>query len=239
MFQAIGFDGDDTLWHGEILFAGAQERFARMLSSYGEESSIKERLFRVESKNLAAFGYGVKGFTLSMIETAVQLTEGRVSGREIQELIDMAREMLASEVRLLDRARETVSGLSRTYSLILVTKGDLLDQESKVSRSGLAGFFTRIRIVSEKSRETYAGILRESGIDPARFLMVGNSIRSDVTPVLELGGFAVHIPYALTWEHERAGAVPSDHPRFAALENLGQLPETVAKLEGSHGYRNV
>lgn len=231
MFDVIGFDGDDTLWHGEILFARAQDKFVGLLSSYGEESRIREKLFRVESDNLAAFGYGVKGFTLSMIETAIQLTEGRVTGREIQDVIDMAKEMLSSDVRLLDHAQEAVSRLSASHSLMIVTKGDLLDQESKISHSGLAGYFTHIEVVSEKSRDTYAAILRRHRIDAAKFLMVGNSLRSDVAPVLELGGFAVHVPYALTWEHEKADGPPPDHERFVALPHLGQLPELIEKLE--------
>jgi putative hydrolase of the HAD superfamily len=232
MFELIGFDGDDTLWHGEILFARAQDKFVDLLSPYGGQSLIRERLFQVESENLAAFGYGVKGFTLSMIETAIQLTDGRVTGREIQAVIDMAKEMLSCDVRLLDHAEQAVSRLSGSHSLMIVTKGDLLDQESKISRSGLAGYFRGVQIVSEKSPQTYAAILRRNGVEPARFLMVGNSIRSDVTPVLELGGFAVYIPYALTWEHERADVPPSGHPRFAALAHLGQLPELIEKLEG-------
>jgi putative hydrolase of the HAD superfamily len=232
MFDVIGFDGDDTLWHGEILFARAQEKFVGLLSSYGEESLIRKRLFQVESDNLASFGYGVKGFTLSMIETAIQLTDGRVTGREIQNVIDMAKEMLSSDVRLLDHAEEAVSRLSESHFLMIVTKGDLLDQESKISRSGLAGYFTHIEVVSEKSRETYAAVLRRHHIDAAKFLMVGNSLRSDVAPVLELGGFAVHVPYALTWEHEKTEGPPPDHARFAALEHLGQLSGLVGKLEG-------
>jgi putative hydrolase of the HAD superfamily len=232
MIDLIAFDGDDTLWHGEILFARAQEKFVHMLSAYGEESLISEKLAQVEIGNLASFGYGVKGFTLSMIETAIQLTDGRITGREIQKVIEMAKEMLSSDVRLLDHAEEVVSRLAQSYPLMVVTKGDLLDQESKISRSGLARHFTHIEVVSEKSRDTYASLLAQHRIEADRFLMVGNSLRSDVIPVLDLGGFAVHIPYALTWAHERVDSPPAEHSRFAALEHLGQLPGLIDRLEG-------
>jgi putative hydrolase of the HAD superfamily len=175
-FDVIAFDADDTLWHTERLYAEAQAKFKNLLAHYHDPKWIEERLYRAELHNLQHFGYGIKAFALSMIETAIDLTEGRMSGREIQSIIDSAKEMLAADVELLEHVAETIAAMSRSYQLMLITKGDLLDQESKIARSGLAQHFQQIEIVSDKQRENYAALLQRYNIPPQRFLMIGNSL---------------------------------------------------------------
>jgi putative hydrolase of the HAD superfamily len=228
-FDVIAFDADDTLWHNERLYTEAQASFRRLLGQYQSPQWIDERLYQTEMHNLEHFGYGIKAFALSMIETAVELTEGRISGKDIQAIINLAKEMLAADVELLDHTAETVSHLATIYPLMLVTKGDMRDQEMKIARSGLGSYFRHIEIVSDKSRENYKSLLQRHRIKPERFLMVGNSLRSDILPVLALGAWAVYIPYAMTWAHELAEPPPSGQPGYYEIEHLGQLP---ALLEG-------
>ena len=228
-FDMIAFDADDTLWHNERLYTEAQASFRRLLGQYQSPQWIDERLYQTEMHNLEHFGYGIKAFALSMIETAVELTEGRISGKDIQAIINLAKEMLAADVELLDHTAETVSHLATIYPLMLVTKGDMRDQEMKIARSGLGSYFRHIEIVSDKSRENYKALLQRHRIKPQRFLMVGNSLRSDILPVLALGAWAVYIPYAMTWAHELAEPPPSSQPAYYEIEHLGQLP---ALLEG-------
>jgi putative hydrolase of the HAD superfamily len=230
-FEVIAFDADDTLWHNERLFVDAQARFKALLAQYHSAEWIGERLYDAEVGNLPHFGYGVKAFALSMIETAVELTEGRISGHDVKAVIDIAREMLAAEVELLEHAAETVTRLADAYTLMLVTKGDLRDQEAKVARSGLAPFFRHVEVVSEKTADTYAGLLKRHSIAPARFLMVGNSLRSDILPVLSLGASAAYVPSRLSWAHEAAAPPPPEHPGYYQLENLGELPALLEKLD--------
>lgn len=230
-FDVIAFDADDTLWHNEQLYLDAQAALRDLLSQYHSPEWIDERLYQTEMRNLQHFGYGIKGFALSMIETAVELTEGRISGRDIQSIIDAAKGMLAADVHLIDRAAETLAALAAAHPLMLITKGDLRDQEQKIARSGLAGHFRHIEIVSDKRVENYAALLRRHQIAPERFLMVGNSLRSDILPILELGGCAVYVPYALTWSHEAAGAVAPGRRGYYEIEGLGMLPGLLAELE--------
>jgi len=230
-FEIIAFDADDTLWHNERLYVNAQARFSELLSRYHEPEWIKDRLFQTETRNIQHFGYGIKAFALSMIETAVELTEGRISGRDVQAVIDLAKEMLSAEVQLLDHVRETIRELSNRYSLMVITKGDLLDQEVKILRSGLGEFFRYTEVVSHKTRETYERVLRRYSILPERFLMVGNSLKSDILPVLELGGNAVFIPYEITWLHEIAEAPPEGQPGYYLLEHVGHLPALLEQME--------
>lgn len=230
-FDVIAFDADDTLWHNERLYVNAQTRFKALLTHYHSPDWIDARLFEAETRNLPHFGYGIKAFALSMIETAVQLTEGRIAGHDIQTIIDTAKEMLAAEVELLEYAAETVARLADGYTLMLVTKGDLRDQEAKIARSGLASHFRYIEIVSEKNPECYAGLLKRYAIAAERFLMVGNSLRSDILPVLKLGANAVYVPYQLTWEHEVVDPPPVEQPGYYALEHIGQLLGLLEKLE--------
>ena len=227
--QVIGFDADDTLWHNEPLYTMTEAKFMSLLSPRRPRAEIEAQLYQTEIRNLDHFGYGIKGFTLSMIETAIELSGGDVTGREIQQIIDYAREMLRAPVELLPGVAATVEALARTHTLMLITKGDLFDQESKVARSGLAEHFAHVEVVSEKDKPTYATVLRRRGIDPAAFLMVGNSLRSDILPVVELGGSAVHIPYVTTWVHETQHA-PLDPARYHTLEHVGLLPALVESL---------
>jgi putative hydrolase of the HAD superfamily len=240
IFDVIALDADDTLWHNERLYINAQARFVQLLARYHSPEWINARLYQTETRNLQHFGYGVKAFALSMIETAIELTEGRISGKDIQTLIDTAKEMLSADVELLEHAAETVSHLAATYSLMLITKGDLLDQERKIARSGLGPYFRYIEVVSDKTRLGYERLLREHSVAPERFLMVGNSLRSDILPILELGGVAVYIPYATTWTHEIAERPPAGQLGYFQLEHLGLLPTLLEQLEhagtgGEHG----
>ena len=225
--RTIAFDADDTLWQNETHYRHAEVWFQDLLAPYHAPEWIQERLLDTETRNLAHFGYGIKSFVLSMIETAVELTEGRVTGREIQAIVDLGREMLAHPVEPLPHVPETLAALEGRYRLLVITKGDLLDQESKLARSGLADAFAGLEVVSEKDEAAYRAILERRGVEPSEFLMVGNSLRSDILPVLALGGRAVHVPAATTWVHEHVEDV--DPSGFTTLEHLGLLP---AWLEG-------
>jgi putative hydrolase of the HAD superfamily len=228
---AIGFDADDTLWHNERVFASTQERFAELLADHAPPGHLAERLLEAERRNLGHYGYGVKGFVLSMIETAIEVTEARVPATAIGQILQMGQEMLAHPIELLPHARESVEALAPDHRLILITKGDLLDQERKLAQSGLGELFDRVEIVSEKTAGTYARIFAEHGAGPERAVMVGNSMKSDVLPALEAGAWAVHVPFRLTWALEAADP-PDGAPRFRSLPDLGGLPGLVADLPG-------
>lgn len=230
MIDVIAFDADDTLWHHETLYARTQEAFQKLLSRYQEKDWPEQALYETEMRNLRFYGYGIKGFALSMIETAIQLTEGRIQGSEILAIIDLAKEMLGAPVELLDHVAEVIPALSTSCTLMMVTKGDLLDQETKLARSGLAPYFACIEIVRDKTIEVYRSLLAKHGIAPPGFLMVGNSLRSDVLPVITLGGHAVHIPYPITWAHETVQAPDGAAKEYAELEHIGLLPAFVEGL---------
>jgi putative hydrolase of the HAD superfamily len=232
-FDVIAFDADDTLWHNERLYVNAQARFAQLLAHYHNPEWIGERLYQTETQNIQHFGYGIKAFALSMIETAVELTEGRLTGQDVQALINLAKEMLSAKVQLLNHVGETIPQLAARYRLMVITKGDLLDQETKITRSGLGQYFQQIEVVSQKTKEIYARVLDRYSIAPERFLMVGNSLKSDILPILELGGKAVHIPYETTWLHEVASPPAEGQVGYFPLEHLGQLPALLERLERS------
>ena len=227
MRWTVGFDGDDTLWHNESLFSMTQERFRALLAEEADPRDLDARLLATERRNLEIFGYGIKGFVLSMIETAVEVTEDRVPGHDIRRILEFGKEMLRHPVELLDGVAETVDALSGRHDLILITKGDLFDQESKIARSGLAPCFRAIEIVSEKDPETYRRVLARHGVDPQRFVMVGNSVRSDVLPVLALGGRAIHVPYHVTWAHEQADPPAEGYLR---TDRIAAVPPLVDAL---------
>lgn len=204
----VAFDADDTLWHNESLFAVRQEQIQRLLAPYADAATLSQRLLETEKRNLRLFGYGVKGFTLSMIESAIEVSEGKVSASEIQQILEAGKSLLAHPIELLPGVRETLETLSKRYNLMMITKGDLFHQESRIAMSGLGSLFSAIEVVSEKDEATYARILRRYHVQPADFVMVGNSIRSDILPVIALGARAIHIPYEITWELEKAEADP-------------------------------
>lgn len=230
MLQWIAFDADDTLWHNESLYNMTESRFAQLLSPYTDPADVSQRLYQTEQRNLHFYGYGVKSFTLSMIETAIELSNGKIHGSEIRQIIDFARWMLKEPVQLLPGVAETVSRVAQVYRLMVITKGDLFDQETKVARSGLADHFELVEVVSEKDAATYRDLLRRHGIAPETFLMVGNSLRSDVLPVVEIGGQAVHIPYHITWQHETVDQHPAEAQNYHTLDDISQLPALLARL---------
>lgn len=230
MIELVAFDADDTLWHNEDLYAQTQANFARLLTRYGTPEESLQRLDATELRNLPYFGYGIKSFMLSMVETAVAVSGGQVSGEEIQQVLDLGKTMLSATVRLMDEAELTVTKLAETYPLMIITKGDLHDQEAKIARSGLAGYFKYIEIVSDKTIASYAALLAKYRVAASRFVMIGNSLRSDILPVAELGGTAVYIPYHLTWAHEVVSATSTGPQRYFELEHLGQLPELIERL---------
>lgn len=232
MLELVGFDADDTLWHSEPYFQDAHARFERILGSYIDlaDARVHERLLATERRNIKLFGYGAKGMTLSLIETAIELTDAAISGRDVQALIELGKGILTHPVELLPGAREAVAAVARSHRVVLITKGDLFHQEAKVRDSGLADLFHRIEIVSEKDPATYTRLFEEFGLDASRFAMVGNSLRSDIEPVLALGGAGVHVPYAITWAHEAEHAVDAAHPRLKVAASLAEVPAAIAAL---------
>ena len=229
-FDVIALDADDTLWQNEPLYQAKRDQFIALLSAEFSPEQIVAKLDEPEVQYVRWFGFGIKSFTFSMIETAIALTEGRISGQEIQKIIDFAKDMVNMDVQLLDSVAETIPALAQQYRLMLITKGDLLDQESKLARSGLAEYFQNVEIVSQKNTASYARILQRYAIAPERFLMVGNSLPSDVLPVLDLGGSGVHIPFEITWVQELVETPPLGRPHFYELESLGQLPALLDRL---------
>lgn len=224
MIELLALDGDDTLWHSESLFAVTEERFTALLAPFLEPDALRGRLLEAERTNLELFGYGVKGFTLSMVETAIEVSEGRVTASEIGQLVAWGKELLAHPVELLEGVQETLESLGRTRRLALITKGDLFHQESKIARSGLTDHFEQVEIVAEKDVATYGRVVTRLGVPPERFAMVGNSVRSDVAPVLELGGRAVHIPYHVTWAHEVLDPPVGAEDDYWQLDDIRELP---------------
>lgn len=201
--KTIAFDADDTLWVNEPIFTNTRLKFEEILSSYiSFDESLEKELYAVESRNLKLFGYGIKGFTLSMIESALELTDYRINGKDIERVIQLGKEMLEHPVEVLPHVDEVLDILENHYRLMIITKGDLWDQESKIARSGLIRYFDMVEIVSEKDAKTYSQVLKRNKIQIGEFLMVGNSLKSDILPIVELGAQAVHIPFYDTWAHE-------------------------------------
>ncbi|GEO81068.1 HAD family hydrolase [Pararhodospirillum oryzae] len=230
MIKAIGFDADDTLWHNETHFQDMQRQLTEIIVGHtGDPDQIDAHLMAVERRNLRKYGYGAKGFALSMIETALELTEQRVSGAEIAHIIAMVQRFLDKDVHLLDGVIETLSWVRGRYPCFLITKGDEIEQREKLAKSKLRPFFKEVHVVLEKDPDMYRSIVQREGLDPGQFLMVGNSVRSDILPVLAIGGEAVHIPYEVTWKHEQVEPSPEASHRFATLSSIRDLP---AFLEG-------
>lgn len=221
--KTIAFDADDTLWVNEPFYNEVEQEFVKLLGRYLPQDEISPQLYEAEKRNLQIFGYGAKGFMLSMIETAIELTDGRVDGQDIQQIIDMGKAMLARPIQLLDDVPHVLDSLEEDYALMVLTKGDLLDQETKIARSGLSRYFRHVEIVSEKKPDSYQRILDRYNLRPEEFVMVGNSLRSDILPVLEIGAFAIHIPYHTTWVHEQVAETDIPNEQFLKLERIRQV----------------
>jgi putative hydrolase of the HAD superfamily len=225
----IGLDADDTLWHNEKFYKFTEASFTAMLSDHGDHHHISKRLLEAEKKNLQFYGFGIKGFTLSMIETAIEVTDGKVEPKTIKTILDAGREMLHHPVELLPHAKETVEALRDEFRLVLVTKGDLFDQERKLAQSGLGDYFHGVEIVSDKTADSYVTIFNRHGTGPEQALMAGNSLKSDVLPAIAAGAVGVHVPHELSWDFEHAEA-PGEHERFFAVRDLSEVPAIARKI---------
>jgi len=228
--STIAFDADDTLWHSERAFRLTEERFAALLADYVEVDGLAQRLLETEKRNLQYYGFGRKGFVLSMIETAIDVTDGKVPTTVLKALIDLGRDMAEHPIEILPDVRETLEAVAERYRILLITKGDLLDQEQKLARSGLGELFQAVEIVSDKSPLTYQRIFTRHGDGPERSMMVGNSLKSDVVPAIEIGSWGIFIPHPLTWAMEHAEP-PKDAPRFRQLERIGEFGHLLAEID--------
>jgi putative hydrolase of the HAD superfamily len=239
MIELVALDADDTLWHNEPLYTGTRERFRELLAKYEPSGVLDDRLYEVELRNLRHFGYGVKGFVLSLIESAIEMTDGRLETADVSRIIEWGREMLVSPVELLEGVRDVAEQLAAMYPLILVTKGDLLHQETKLAGSGLGHLFQGLEVVSEKDERIYRNLIARHGVPPNRFVMVGNSLRSDILPALDAGAHAVYIPYAISWVHERispeAMSAMMTNARCHQIAQFRELPGLLQRLETTTG----
>ncbi len=229
MFEMIAFDADDTLWYNEHLYLMTRDKFIDLIQPHTNSNNIGEILDRMEIDNLHYYGYGIKSFILSMVETAVSLTDGQISGDAIQAILNYGKEMRDHPVKLYDGVLGVLDELGKNYPLMLITKGDLFEQESKIARSGIADRFQYIDVVSEKEPETYANLLKKYNINPQQFIMIGNSPKSDILPIVAIGGTAVHIPAETTWAHELVQAAPEEQGYYQ-LPNIRQLPQLLAQI---------
>ncbi len=231
MIELVGFDGDDTLWHSEGYFQHAGTEFERIVGQWIDvgDADVRSRLLAAERRNLALFGYGAKSMALSMVEAAIELTEGRIPASDIHRIIGLGKAVLEHPVELLPGIRAAVEAVAATHRIVLITKGDLFHQERKVEQSGLGDLFERIEIVSEKDTRSYARVIAECGCEAMRFAMVGNSMRSDIEPVIDLGGWGIHMPYHVTWAHELEHRVDNGHPRVIVVEGPEAIADAVAR----------
>jgi len=226
----IGFDADDTLWQNERFFRLTEERFAALLADYAEPAHLSERLLETEKQALSIYGFGTKGFVLSMVETAISVTEGRVPAPVIAEILAAGRELMVYPIETLPHVEETLAALAGNYRLVMITKGDLFDQKRKLAQSGLGEMFDAIEIVSDKSPDTYARIFSRHGTGPGEAMMVGNSLRSDIVPAIDAGAWGTYVPHDLTWAYERVEA-PAEAPRFRQIEHVGELVGLLREIE--------
>ncbi len=220
--QTIAFDADDTLWVNETFFRDAEDEVCKLLSPYIDYDACQQRLFEMEMRNLSLYGYGIKPFTLSLIECAQEVSEGKVTNEIIASIIDIGKEMLNAPVDLIDGIEEVLEQLSDKYKLVVATKGDLLDQERKLEKSGLSKYFHHIEVMSDKQPANYLKLVKHLDIKPDSFLMIGNSLKSDVLPVLEIGGHAFHIPFHTTWAHEQVD-IEVTHERFKSFGRSSEI----------------
>jgi len=221
--KVIGFDADDTLWVNETYFREAEEEAGRLLSHYETPNKIDQELFRMEIKNLPTYGYGVKGFVLSMIELAVELSNGNVSNDVISKMLTIGKDMINKPIELLDGVEDVLKTLSQNYKLIVATKGDLLDQERKLEKSGLIDYFHHIEVLSEKQESNYSKLLKHLDSKPSEFLMIGNSLKSDILPLVNIGAEAIHVPFHTTWQHETVTRKETNGVEYKTVENLTEI----------------
>ncbi|MCJ7996981.1 HAD family hydrolase [Rhizobium cremeum] len=225
----IGFDADDTLWQNEQYYRLTEEHFRDLLADFAEGEQVSERLLEAERRNLAQYGFGIKGFTLSMIETALEITEGRAPGKVISEILSIGRNLLSHPVETMPHARDVLEALAGEYYLVLITKGDLFDQERKLAQSGLGDYFDAVEIVSDKTATTYRRIFGKTTDGPERAMMIGNSLKSDVVPAIAAGAWGVFVPHELTWVLEQVDK-PEQAPRFREIAHLGELPKLITDI---------
>lgn len=232
MFDIIAFDADDTLWNNEIHYLNAREQFIQLCADYEDPHLAGRELDKIEINNLSYYGYGIKSFALSMIETAVKVSRGKLDAEKISEIIAITKNMLDARIELLDHVPETLDALSQRYALMLITKGDPSEQQRKINRSGLSKYFRYVEIIGEKTIETYRTIFEKYQIDPSRFLMIGNSLKSDILPVLTLGGKAIYIPHPHTWAHEMVDEDQGRDAGYIQVDHIGQVNQVIDNLIG-------
>jgi putative hydrolase of the HAD superfamily len=220
--KVIAFDADDTLWHNEIFFREIEEKYCLLFSEFLPPHTVSRELLKVEIKNLEFYGYGIKSFMLSMIETAIAITAGKVPSAAIETIVSFGKEMMMKPVEVMDGVSGVLDALRASYRLVVATKGDLIDQERKLRKSGLSHYFHHIEIMSDKKESDFEKLIRHLDVQPEEFLMIGNSMKSDILPVLNLGGHAIHIPYHVTWEHEMIEADTS-HPNFRKAGHITDI----------------
>ena len=225
--QVVGFDADDTLWVNETYYRETEREFYRLIEEQVATEKAEKALFATEIRNLPLYGYGVKGFVISMIETAIALTNNKLPVTVVSQIIDLGRALLNKPLVLLADVKPVLETLKGTYRLIVITKGDLLDQERKLKKSGLTDFFHHIEIMSDKQTEDYEKLLNHLGIAPENFLMIGNSLKSDILPVIKLGAYGIHVPCETTWQHEMAENTEIHNPRFLGTHLLKAVPELI------------
>ena len=221
--KVIAFDADDTLWINETYFREAEEVFAELLSKYETKNKIDQELFKTEIKNLAIYGYGIKGFVLSMIECALALSNYKLPQETVEKILAIGKDMLEKPVELLSGVEEVLENLQGKYKLIVATKGDLLDQERKLDKSNLLKYFHHIEIMSDKKEKDYVKLVKHLDIEPSQFLMIGNSLKSDVLPLLKIGAIAIHIPFHTTWIHEEISLEAQQKVNYKTLRNIKEL----------------
>lgn len=230
--KVIAFDADDTLWENEIFFREAEHKFSVLLAEFGDEKTITDKLFELELKNIALYGYGVKNFILSAIEAAMEVSNSTVTNSTLREIMEIGNDILRKPVVLLDDVREILPEIAKNYKIVLATKGDLLDQQRKVARSGLGDLFQHVEVMSDKKKYNYESLLKQLKVEPDEFLMIGNSLKSDVLPVLELGAKAVHIPFHTTWVHEMVSDEELKGKDFVQANSFKELINLIPTLAG-------
>lgn len=224
--KVIAFDADDTLWVNEPYFRQTEEAFCNLLGEYATLHELERELLKIEIQNLGLYGYGIKGFVLSMVETALRLSNNTISANTVEQILDLGKQMLNQPIELLDGVEEVLETLKGKYRLVVATKGDLLDQERKLKKSNLTGYFHHVEVMSEKDDANYLKLIKHLDIQPDELLMIGNSLKSDIVPVLNVGGHAIHVPYHITWAHEQIEEA-IDNERFKSVESIRDILEFV------------